>query len=225
MFSESADYHRLELSIATNPHDSRRVMPCVEPKHRRILDVGCGAGQTLIGCNLNDAVFAVGIDADHSAVALGKEFSSSIHFVTGRGEALPFRNACFDLVICRIALPYMHVSMALAEISRVTAAGGDVWLALHPLSMTAKELGTNIVRFQLKAGIYRLWVLMNGLGLHLFGRQWHWPGNSRRLETWQSDKGMKRALKAAGFDQIRITRENHFVVTATKGHEEAQKDV
>ena len=71
MRNDSSNYHRLELSIATDPNDSRRVMPRVESRHRRILDIGCGAGQTLIGSNLSDNVMAVGVDVDHAALALG----------------------------------------------------------------------------------------------------------------------------------------------------------
>lgn len=211
-----SEYHRLELSIATDPADKRRIMPQVEARHRRILDVGCGAGQTLIGSNLAEEVFAVGLDSDHSALALGKEFTSAVNFVLGRGESLPFKNESFDLVLCRVALPYMHVATALSEMARVTAAGGNLWLVLHPLGMTVKELGTNLTHLQLKATLYRLWVLINGLTLNTVGMQMHWPGNSSRYETWQTGGGMKRALVAAGFEQIRITRERHFVVTASK---------
>ena len=216
MSSDSSDYHRLELSIATNPDDSRRVMPPVESRHRRILDIGCGAGQTLIGSNLPDNVLAVGIDVDHSALALGKKLNTVIQFVEGRGEALPFESDSFDLVICRVSLPYMRVASALSEISRVTDAGGDLWLVLHPFSMTAKELGSSLARFQVKASLYRLWVLLNGVALNTVGRQWHWPGDPDRYETWQGDTGITRALQAAGFGDIRIDRANHYVVTATK---------
>src|SRR5215813_6681976 len=108
MSSDLSDYHRLELSIATDPNDSRRVMPVVEGRHQRILDIGCGAGQTLIGSNLREGVCAVGIDLDQSALAFGKRLSPAIHFVSGRGESLPFKNRFFDLVICRVSLPYMH---------------------------------------------------------------------------------------------------------------------
>ncbi len=212
MFSDSSDYHRLELAIAADPNDSRRVMPRVEPRHRRILDIGCGAGQTLIGSNLSSDVLAVGIDVDHSALVLGKQLSSAIHFVSGRGESLPFADDFFDLVICRVSLPYMRISRALSEMARVTGAGGNLWLVLHPFSMTAKELGTNLAHFQVKASLYRVWVLLNGLALNTIGRQWQWLGN----ETWQSNTGITRALLAAGFDQIRITRENHFVVIARR---------
>jgi ubiquinone/menaquinone biosynthesis C-methylase UbiE len=216
MFSAGSDYHRLELSIASDLHDSRRVMPDVEGKHRRILDVGCGAGQTLLGSKLPRSVFAVGLDNDHSALSLGKQFSADIAFVSGHGETLPFQDEAFDLVICRVALPYMHISRALSEMSRVIAPGGDLWLVLHPLSLTVKELGTNIVHFQAKAGLYRLWVMLNGLALHFAGKQWSWPINPRRYESSQTKKSIKRALLAAGFDQVRISRANHFVVTARK---------
>ena len=216
MLKDGSDYHRLELSIATDPNDARRVMPVVEARHRRILDIGCGAGQTLIGSKLSDSVLAVGVDPDHSALRFGKQLTPNVHFVNGRGEALPFEHEAFDLVICRVSLPYMHVARALSEISRVTDVGGDLWLVLHPFSMTAKELGTSLARFQVKASLYRLWVLLNGLSLNTVGRQWHWPGNPDRFETWQANTGITRALIAAGFGQIRIDRANHFVVTATK---------
>jgi len=209
-----SDYHRLELSIATDPADPRRIMPQIERRHRSILDVGCGAGQTLIGCNLSRDVFAVGLDSDPSAIVLGKEFTSTVNFVAGQGESLPFRNESFDLVLCRVALPYMHVATALSEMARVTRTGGDLWLVLHPFSMIAREWSKNLTNFELKAGLYRLWVLINGLTLNTLGMQMHWPRN--RSETWQTSRGMKRSLAAAGFDQIEITRQKHFVVTARR---------
>jgi len=213
---ENSDYHQLELAIATDPDDTRRVMPVVATSHGRILDVGCGAGQTLIGSNLSPDVFAVGIDVDHGALALGKYLNPAIHFVNGRGESLPFKNRFFDLVICRVSLPYMHISRALSEMARVTAVGGDLWLVLHPFSMTAKELRTNLTRLQLKAAVYRLWVLINGFSLNILGKQLHWPGNETHYETWQTSKAMRRALWAAGFDQVRISHGKHFVVTARR---------
>jgi ubiquinone/menaquinone biosynthesis C-methylase UbiE len=217
MRGDTSDYHRLELSIATDPNDARRVMPVVETRHRRILDIGCGAGQTLIGSKLHDDVFAAGIDPDHSALFLGKQLTPAIHFVNGRGESLPFKNGSFDLVICRVSLPYMQISRALSEMARVTSAGGDLWLVLHPFSMTAKELAANLARIRVKPSLYRLWVLLNGLALNTAGTQWHWPGDPNRYETWQTGRAIKRALLAAGFDQIRIERGTHFVVTATRG--------
>ena len=216
MSVDTSEYHRLELAIASDPQDPRRVLPNVETKHRRILDVGCGAGQTLIGSSLGKQVLAVGLDTDKTAVALGKQLTSTVRFVVGEGESLPFADGSFDLVICRVALPYMRVAKALAEMSRVTAAGGDVWLVLHPFSMTLRELGSNLSRLQLKSALYRTWVMVNGLSLHFLGQQGRWPLNHGGYETWQTSKGITRALRAAGFTHILITRTEHFVVTASK---------
>ena len=213
MPTDTSEYHWQELEIASDPRDSRRAIPRVEERHRRILDVGCGAGQTLIGCQLKDGVVAVGLDTDRSAVALAREVTNTVRFVIGTGESLPFANGAFDLVICRVALPYMHVERALSEMARVLAAGGDVWLVLHPFSMTAREFRANLAGLQLKGGVYRTWVLLNGLVLHVLGRQWRFLG---RNETWQSERGIERALRAAGFEQIQIARDGHFIVNATK---------
>lgn len=213
---DTHDYHLQELSIANDPGDPRRVMPPVSAGHRRILDVGCGAGQTLIASNLGPDMLMVGVDLDHSALTLGRQLSNNIRFVRASGEALPFVDECFDLVICRVALPYMHVYKALAEMSRVLIAGGDLWIVLHPFRVTAKELLASITRFQLKASLYRLWVLMNGLTLHTFGKQWAFPLTGRRYESWQTRRSIARALKAAGFDHVEISRGRHFLVTATK---------
>ena len=142
--------------------------------------------------------------------------SAVISFINARGEALPFRDASFDLIICRVALPYMHLFRTVSEMSRVLRLGGSVWLVLHPFSMTAKELGTNVSRLQVKAALYRSWVLGNGLLLHVLGKQWSWPGKRRRYESWQTAGVVKRALEAAGFDQISVAKGKHFIVTATR---------
>ena len=216
MLEDDAAYHLLELSIARNPADPRRVMPHILKAHRRILDVGCGAGQTLIASELPAGVLAIGVDVNRSALALGRQLSSAIHFVCAKGESLPFDNATFDLVVCRIALPYMHFSTAISEMARVLRTGGDIWLVFHPFRLAMKDLSTSIARGQLKSFVYRLWVGMNGVTLHAFGTQWSWPSKPKRYESWQTNRSVNRALKAAGFDQILINRGTHFVVSAVK---------
>lgn len=216
MPQNTLNYHRLELSIATNPDDPRRILPDVSARHRRILDVGCGAGQTLIASKLSETVFAVGVDLDSAALALGQQQSSELIFVCAQGEALPFATNSFDLVICRVALPYMQVKLALSEMARVLDKGGELWLVLHPFSMTARELSENLKRFQLKAAVYRFWVLLNGFSLHVFDRQWGWLLHSGRYESWQTVGRTKQTLLNLDFEDIRSHRGNHFVVTARK---------
>jgi cyclopropane fatty-acyl-phospholipid synthase-like methyltransferase len=63
---ESKAYHVWELSGATNPDDRRRIMPLILESYGRILDVGCGAGQTMIASNLAAGVEAIGVDLNRS---------------------------------------------------------------------------------------------------------------------------------------------------------------
>ena len=218
MPQNTLDYHRLELSIATNPEDPRRVLPEVSSRHRRILDVGCGAGQTLIASNLPEMVFAVGVDLDSAALSFGRQQSNGLIFVCAQGEALPFAANSFDLVICRVALPYMHVKRALSEMGRVLDKGGELWLVLHPFRMTARELAENVRSLQLKAAVYRVWVLLNGFSLHVLDKQWSWV-QSGRYESWQTFGRTTHTLLKLNFEDIRVERGNHFVVTARKRSE------
>lgn len=213
---DSESYHRLELLIASDPGDPRRVMPAISAHHRRILDVGCGAGQILIASDLASNVLAVGADIDHSALLLGDKLSSNIQFVCASGEGLPFENATFDLVICRIALPYMHIHRALSEMWRVLSTGGDLWLVLHPFSMIRRELIASLTRLKLKSIVYQLYVVTNGLALHLLGGQFKFPFKGGSYESFQTVKGIQSVLRSVGFNQIKIDRSKFFVVTAKK---------
>ena len=139
-------YHVLELQIASDPVDRRRCMPAIRSEHRRILDVGCGAGQTLIASRLDAEVTAVGIDCDERALLLGRQLNPGIRLIRARGESLPLASGFFDLAISRVALPYMRTDAALAEMARVLRAGGDLWIVLHPFSMVWDELKASLAR-------------------------------------------------------------------------------
>src|SRR5438045_6024190 len=84
-------YHVLELQIACNPADARRVMPAVASEHRRILDVGCGAGQTLFAARLDADVTAIGIDEDFGALELGRRIAGRFDYICAKGESLPLK--------------------------------------------------------------------------------------------------------------------------------------
>lgn len=212
-------YHLEELSIARNPDDPRRVMPPIRKEHQRILDVGCGGGQTLIASDLARDAVAVGIDIHHTALSLGRQLSNRIHFVCGKGEALPFKDECFDLVISRVALPYMHVQSAVSEMSRVLKPGGDLWIVLHPSRMIIKEMVKNIKFFNLRGALYQLYVLINGVTLHLFNKQFSLPLRRSRYESFQTSSGIRRILKAEGLESIKISDDRFFVAFGKKFHQ------
>ena len=67
--------HLEELRVARRLDDPRRVMPVVPAGCRRVLDIGCGAGQTLIGADVDGGVMACGVDRDVAALQLGRRLA------------------------------------------------------------------------------------------------------------------------------------------------------
>lgn len=211
------DYHLRELQIAQSPADPRHVMPVIEPQHRRILDVGGGAGQTLIASRdkVAPGALAASLDIDFEALLLGQELTDAVRFVAGSAEALPFADAAFDLVLARVALPLTYIPAAVAEIGRVTAPGGDVWLVLHSLSRTLRLLAGNLRQGQLKHAVYRSYVLANGLLFHATGRLAPFPTDGH-YESFQTSAAVQRELYCAGFTNLVAVQGQHYVVTAKK---------
>ncbi len=212
------EYNLRELRIAMTPGDPRRAMPAIDPRTDHvILDVGCGAGQTLIASQLPPETVRVGIDVDSSGFSLGRDLDPAILFVGGRGESLPFRDGSFDLVIVRVALPYMRTRPALAELCRVLRPGGTIWMTLHHVSFVAQAFGHDLARLDVRRAMFRLYVLTNGLISRFFGVEFACPFTMGRVETFQTRGGMKKRLRALGCDDIRMeVARSVFVVTARK---------
>ncbi|SRR5712692_8188070 len=109
---------------------------------------------------------------------------------------MPFADGSFDRVISAIALPYMNIQKALAEIHRILVPGGGVSLTLHLPSFTIAELLHKAIPKPVPT-LFRLYVAANGL---LF----HWTGKTvgflnGRTESFQTQRGMTVALSGAGF--------------------------
>jgi ubiquinone/menaquinone biosynthesis C-methylase UbiE len=202
-WTSAAEYYRAEWEIAQKPHDPRHIFPPAIAG--RTLDVGCGCGSP--PGVLGDDV--VGVDIDLAPLHFGKRSGASHRFAVASGEQLPFDAESFDRVMARVSLPYMHVGRALAERARVIRPGGELWLVLHSASITWRELRAARGRQRLT----RLYVLVNGTLMHLTGWQMTIAG---RRETFQTDRSIARALDRAGFENSRINRDRHYVVTATR---------
>ena len=208
-------YHVLELQIAADPVDRRRVMPAIRCEHRRIVDVGCGAGQTLIASRLPADVTAIGVDCDPRALSLGRLLYPRLGLIRGRGEALPLPTGFFDLAISRVALPYMRTGAALAEMSRVLRPGGDLWIVLHPFSLVWGEFKASLKRRRWRVALQRAYALANGAAVHLTGREL--PVAYRgKCHSFQTEARIVRTLESLGFEGIRVEQGRFFVVTATK---------
>lgn len=213
---ESKKYHLDELNIATTVGHPHRIIPPVTKRDQRVLDVGCGAGQTLIATNFEPGTTLIGLDVDQSALSLGRQLDKTISFVCARAENLPFQSERLDFVFSRVALPYMNLHDTLSEISRVLKTGGRVWLVLHPYSMVLKETLAALSGLKIKRAAVCLYVIANGIVLNSLGKEFHLPFRKNYYESFQTMRGIRRLLREAGFDDIKAERKVFFVATARK---------
>jgi SAM-dependent methyltransferase len=211
----AAGYHLEELAIARAADDARRIMPPIPPGCKRIVDVGCGLGQTLIASHLGDAV-ACGVEPDVAVLRLGRQLDGRIHLIGGQAERIPVREGWAQFVIARLSLPYTDIPVAIGEIYRVLEPGAELWAVLHPISMALGGFLEGVRSFRVRAVLYRLYVLLNGLLLHFTGRQVRYPLNRARSETFQTVGGMTRVLLAAGFQDVRVAQPPGFIMVARK---------
>jgi ubiquinone/menaquinone biosynthesis C-methylase UbiE len=175
---------------------------------RRILDVGCGAGQELVPFVTERRGLGVGVDRAPDAGRAARELhaahdpTASVLFVRAAAEALPFRDAAFDVVICRLALPYTDTTRALGEIARTLRPGGALLLKIHHARFYLRELVSALRARNLRAAAHALRALAAGTAYHLSGHQ-----PRTRLtggETFQTRWLLRRELAR---HDLRITRE------------------
>lgn len=201
-------YHLNELEIALNAGRAEHVMPPIPPAPARVLDIGCGAGQTLIaGCA--DRI-SFGMDIDETALKLGTKLTQQVRFAQGFAEALPFKNDVFDLVIARVSLPYTILPESLPEIRRVLKPGGVLWSVLHPFRLTWAQ----VRRGGYKRKLLFVYILANSLLFHGVQKQFVFAG---RCESFQTRRGIRKALENCGLDEVQIELNGQqFLVTARK---------
>lgn len=211
MAANPPDYHLAELALAQDTTNPRRVLPEIPASARRILDIGCGAGQTLLACAQPGRV-TVGVDYDPEALRLGTSLKVPAFLVRAAGERLPFRSSSFDFVFSRVALPYMNIPAALAETARVLEPGGRVWFTLHPPGMFSWRAFLHP-----RSAVFELYRLANTAAFHLAGLHFRYPLRRSRMESYQTGSGMCRALRKAGFDDIGFRQTAfHCVVSARR---------
>jgi malonyl-CoA O-methyltransferase len=107
-----------------------------------VLDVGCGTGAMLLALGAGGAgtAFAAGVDLAHGMHRVAARALPAARLAGGDAEALPFRDAAFDLVASASAFQWLpDLAPALAEARRVLRPGGTLALALF-CGETLREL-------------------------------------------------------------------------------------
>jgi len=197
--------HLAELKIQLDASHPGHILPPAMLVTDMVIEIGCGAGQTLIAA-YNDRV-TFGLDVDPDALRLGRSLTQNVRFVCGKAEALPYRDEQFDMVLARASIPYFNMRASLREMRRVLRPGGTVWMTLHPVAVcwTAAKIGNY------KGKMFFAYICLNTVIFHLWQRQFPLLG---RYESFQTESGITRALRRLGFVDISVTRRAHFLVTA-----------
>lgn len=133
-WEEDGDGNLVSLRFLTNPVKSAYILenighrPAVDPRGRRVLDVGCGGGylsEELAGAGLE----VTGIDLSHRSIQAARNHAQSqglrIEYLPAAAEALPFAEASFDFICCCDVLEHVpDPDVVIREISRVLKTGG-----------------------------------------------------------------------------------------------------
>ena len=215
MASEYDSYVRSEwemfVSDAARARESLEAVAGLEVG--RVLDVGCGAGQELLPFALRPGVSCVGADVTPEAGLAGRELcagrapGASVAFVRAAAESLPFASDSFEVVICRLALPYTDNARCLAELARVLRPGGALLLKIHHARFYVRDLGAALRAGDAPAAAYNARVLLAGLIYLLTGRQPRTRLPSR--ETFQTVGLLRRELARRGLEIRRELRDSN----------------
>ena len=89
--------------------------------------------------------------------------------------------------------------------------------SLHPSSYWLKDFSEKPPR-KPSVLLYRVYVALNGLWFHLTGDVFSYPLSSRRVESWQTERGIRLALQRAGLIDFHSSRlpDGGFVVQARR---------
>lgn len=177
--------------------EERRSLLVAELKNakiERVLDIGCSAGQEMLPFAEKTSAFCVGVDIDERVGRYGfplfahHGLASQAAFVCSQGENLPFVDASFDVVICRVALPYMDNRRALAEISRVLKPDGYFFLKIHAPRFYLGMMRRRARSLSLRQLAYPAICLAGGVWFSV-------SGNQPRGEYWRG----KEVFQTASF--------------------------
>ncbi|MEM7586082.1 MAG: class I SAM-dependent methyltransferase [Acidobacteriota bacterium] len=204
-------YHLSELRIQIEEGGAKQYVSRLDIRSdSRILDVGCGAGQSLVALSEQRPALTAGIDFDPVALALmaavrDVEQLPTLFAVRANAERLPFADGSFDRIICRSVLMHVRVLPTLAEISRVCTEGGLVYLHLTDFWFYWRKL----LRARWERGGVPF-ALLNGLLLQTLGRQLRM--RATRTMSYQTVGSVRRTLMRYGFEILEVERHQQGVM-------------
>jgi ubiquinone/menaquinone biosynthesis C-methylase UbiE len=213
--TDSYSYHASELELINDVTNPRRLVPSFACAGWKVLDIGCGIGQTLSAVEFHGCSEWHGIDVDADAIAHGQQRYPQFTLSTARAESIPYPDDSFDLAFSRVALPYTNIPLALREMHRVIKPGGKIWITLHDWRMEQRQIVNALRDRNLRRLLDRCYVLFNSAILQISGRCLPRPGVGT-TESIQTEYAIRRLLRRTGFSNVEIRHDMHFLATATK---------
>lgn len=145
-------YDRLRPLFAGFEGTRDRYFESLQPaSDDRILDVGCGTGEStkrVVGANRS--VHGVDVSPHQLAYAREKPALREVSFLLGDATRLPYQSGSFDVVMSVGSLPYVpDVDAALEEAHRVTRPDGRLFVVgpLYPSGPLARRVADALLHF------------------------------------------------------------------------------
>ena len=101
-----------------------------ELKNPRVLDLGCGRGDTAELLSREYGATVTGVDVSAEMIAENRGKYPGIGFVTAEARELPFRDGSFDVVVSECCFSvFTDAERAFQEVNRVLIPGGKLLLS------------------------------------------------------------------------------------------------
>jgi len=190
-------------------------LPPFDMRGKKVLEVGCSTGVDLTHSAYAEAAERCGIDIDTKAIETGRALYPALDLRVARGEAIPFRDGYFDAVLSRIALPYMDIPVALAEINRVMRPGGYLFASWHDWQGKHEWFLDPVRALTWKRMVDLAYIVAASITYRVSGRIPARPWNGTR-ETFQFRNHIPLILTAGGFVDVTCERSEHHLRTTAR---------
>jgi SAM-dependent methyltransferase len=161
------------------------------PPNARVLDVGFGNAEQMLAARAR-GVHVTGVETDANLVA--KAQAAGLDVRQAVAEALPFADASFDGIICKVVVPYTDEAVAIREWGRVMKPGAIALVAYHGAGYYLRYL---LEGAHWKFRVYALRALVNTWLYGLSGRRL--PGFVGDT-LFQSEARLRRHYASAGLE-------------------------